>query len=51
MMQQARIMAAKNNPQNPPGYAIKFRRSERHESAYVDLTVPETWNGTAMSME
>ena len=48
MMQQARIMAAKNNPQNPPAYAIKFAVLNGTQSAYVDLNGTGTWNGTAI---
>jgi len=48
LMQQARIMAAKNNPQNPPAYAIKFAVLNGTPSAYVDLNGTGAWNGTAI---
>jgi len=48
LMQQARIMAAKNNPQNPPAYAIKFAVLNGTQSAYVDLNGTGTWNSTAV---
>src|ERR1700681_3279137 len=39
LMQQARIMAAKNNPQSPPTsvYPIRFAVINGAQSAYVDL--------------
>jgi len=48
MMQQARIMAAKNNPQNPPAYAIRYAVLNGAQSAYVDLNGDSTWDGTAV---
>jgi type II secretory pathway pseudopilin PulG len=48
LMQQARIMAAKNNPQIPPAYAIKYAVLNGTQSAYVDLNGSGAWNGTAI---
>jgi len=48
MMQQARIMAAKNNPQVPPAYAIRYAVLNGAQSAYVDLNGDSTWDGTAV---
>src|SRR5882757_3886910 len=48
LMQQARIMAAKNNPQNPPAYAVRYAVLNGAQSAYVDLNGTGTWNGTAI---
>jgi type II secretory pathway pseudopilin PulG len=48
LMQQARIMAAKNNPQNPPAYAVKYAVLNGAQSAYVDLNGNGTWTGTAV---
>jgi type II secretory pathway pseudopilin PulG len=47
LMQQARIMAAKNNPQNPAAYAIKYAVLNGAQSAYVDLNGSGSWSSTA----
>src|SRR3989442_6705956 len=36
LMQQARIMAAKNNPQTPPAYAIHYAVLGWKRIAYID---------------
>jgi prepilin-type N-terminal cleavage/methylation domain-containing protein len=46
MMQQARTMAAKNNPQNPPAYAIKYAVLNGAQSAFVDLNGDGVWNAS-----
>jgi type II secretory pathway pseudopilin PulG len=55
LMQQARIMAAKNNPQNPPVYAIRYGTRAGAQIAYIDLNGDGNWsssvtvNGVTMS--
>src|SRR5256712_6930680 len=44
LMQQARIMAAKNNPQTPPGYAIQYARLGGERIAYLDLNGDGSWS-------
>jgi|ERR1700675_1209464 type II secretory pathway pseudopilin PulG len=46
LMQQARIMAAKNNPQNPPVYAIRYAVINGAQSAFVDLNNNGVWDAT-----
>jgi prepilin-type N-terminal cleavage/methylation domain-containing protein len=57
LMQQARILAAKNNPQNPPTavYPIRFTTVGNARIAYVDMNNTSTWdlnitiNGSAVN--
>jgi Tfp pilus assembly protein FimT len=44
LMQQARILAAKNNPQNPPVYAIRYAVVNGAQVAFVDLNGDGVWN-------
>jgi len=44
LMQQARILAAKNNPQVPPVYAIRYAVLNGAQSAFVDLNGDGIWN-------
>jgi type II secretory pathway pseudopilin PulG len=46
LMQQARILAAKNNPQNPPAYAIRYAVINGAQSAFVDLNGDGIWNAS-----
>ena len=55
LMQQARILAAKNNPQNPPVYPIRYGVLNGAQIAYIDLNGDGAWsssvtvNGVTMS--
>ena len=55
LMQQARIMAAKNNPQNPPVYPVRYGVQNGAQIAYIDLNGDGAWsssvtvNGVTMS--
>lgn len=55
LMQQARILAAKNNPQNPPVYPIRYGVQNGAQIAYIDLNGDGAWsssvtvNGVTMS--
>jgi type II secretory pathway pseudopilin PulG len=44
LMQQARILAAKNNPINPPVYAIRYTVLNGAREAFVDLNGDGVWN-------
>src|SRR5260370_13092517 len=44
LMQQARIMAAKNNPQTPPVYAIRYAVLGGKQIAYIDLNANGAWS-------
>jgi prepilin-type N-terminal cleavage/methylation domain-containing protein len=44
LMQQARMLAAKNNPQNPPVYPIRYGVRNGAQIAYVDLNGDGAWN-------
>ena len=46
LMQQARILAAKNNPQNPPTavYPVRYTVRNRAQIAYVDMNNTSTWD-------
>src|SRR5467141_5070956 len=44
LMQQARIMAAKNNPQIPPVYAIRYAVLGGKQIAYIDLDGNGAWS-------
>jgi len=44
LMQQARILAAKNNPQNPPVYPVRFTTLGSSQIAYVDMNNTSTWD-------
>jgi len=44
LMQQARMMAAKNNPQTPPVYPIRYAVQGGAQIAYVDLNNSSTWD-------
>jgi prepilin-type N-terminal cleavage/methylation domain-containing protein len=44
LMQQARILAAKNNPQNPPVYPIRYAVVNGAQIAYVDMNNNGTWD-------
>jgi len=44
LMQQARILAAKNNPQNPPVYPVRFAVQNGAQVAYVDMNNDGVWN-------
>src|SRR5882757_11295754 len=44
LMQQARIMAAKNNPQTPPVYAIQYAVLGGKQIAYIDLDGNGAWS-------
>jgi type II secretory pathway pseudopilin PulG len=44
LMQQARIMAAKNNPQTPPVYAIRYAVLGGKQIAYIDLNGNGAWS-------
>jgi type II secretory pathway pseudopilin PulG len=46
LMQQARILAAKNNPQNPPTavYPVRFTTRGTAQIAYVDMNNTSTWD-------
>src|SRR5580693_520126 len=44
LMQQARILAAKNNPQNPPVYPIRYAVQNGAQVAYVDMNNDGVWN-------
>jgi prepilin-type N-terminal cleavage/methylation domain-containing protein len=44
LMQQARIMAAKNNPQNPPVYAILYGTFSGKQRAFIDLNGDGVWS-------
>jgi prepilin-type N-terminal cleavage/methylation domain-containing protein len=44
LMQQARMIAAKNNPQIPPAYAIKYAVVNGTQSAFIDLNGDGIWN-------
>jgi type II secretory pathway pseudopilin PulG len=46
LMQQARIMAAKNNPQNPPVYPIRYAVINGAQTAFVDLNNSGTWDAS-----
>jgi prepilin-type N-terminal cleavage/methylation domain-containing protein len=43
LMQQARMMAAKNNPQIPPVYAIRYGTFNGKQRAYIDLNGDGAW--------
>jgi type II secretory pathway pseudopilin PulG len=44
LMQQARILAAKNNPSNPPVYPIRYGVQNGAQIAFVDLNNNGTWD-------
>src|SRR5216683_4447719 len=44
LMQQARIMAAKNNPQTPPVYPIRYGVRNGAQIAYIDLDGDGAWS-------
>lgn len=44
LMQQARIMAAKNNPINPPVYPIRYAVRNGAQIAFVDLNDSGAWD-------
>jgi prepilin-type N-terminal cleavage/methylation domain-containing protein len=44
LMQQARMFAAKNNPQNPPVYPIRYAVLNGAPVAFVDLNGDGAWN-------
>jgi prepilin-type N-terminal cleavage/methylation domain-containing protein len=44
LMQQARILAAKNNPQNPPVYPVRYATVSGAQVAYVDMNNSGTWD-------
>jgi prepilin-type N-terminal cleavage/methylation domain-containing protein len=44
LMQQARMMAAKNNPQVPPAYSIRYAVVSGAQSAFIDLNGDGIWN-------
>jgi type II secretory pathway pseudopilin PulG len=44
LMQQARILAAKNNPINPPVYPIRYGVQNGAQIAFVDLNNNGTWD-------
>ena len=46
LMQQARILAAKNNPQNPPVYPVRFTTRGTAQIAYVDMNNTSTWDSS-----
>ncbi len=46
LMQQARIMAAKNNPQIPPVYAIRYAVLGGKQIAYIDLNGDGSWSSS-----
>ena len=46
LMQQARIMAAKNNPQTPPVYAIQYAVLGGKRIAYIDLNGDGSWSSS-----
>ncbi len=46
LMQQARIMAAKNNPQTPPVYAIRYAVLGGKQIAYIDLNGDGSWSSS-----
>jgi type II secretory pathway pseudopilin PulG len=48
LMQQARIMAAKNNPQNPPVYPVRYAVINGAQSAYVDLNNSSAWDASVL---
>ncbi len=48
LMQQARMMAAKNNPQVPPVYAIRYAVLNGAQSAFVDLNGDGVWSANAV---
>lgn len=55
LMQQARMLAAKNNPQNPSVYAIRYGVKNGRQIAFIDLDGDGSWsssvtiNGVTMS--
>jgi len=44
LMQQARILAAKNNPVNPSVYPVRFAVQNGAQIAYVDMNDDGVWN-------
>jgi len=46
LMQQARLMAAKNNPQTPPVYAIRYGVRGGRQIAYIDLDGNSAWTSS-----
>ena len=46
LMQQARLMAAKNNPQAPPVYAIRYAVRGGRQIAYIDLNGDSAWSSS-----
>ncbi len=46
LMQQARLMAAKNNPQTPPVYAIRYAVRGGRQIAYIDLDGDSAWSSS-----
>lgn len=46
LMQQARMMAAKNNPQSPPVYAILYGVKNGRQIAYIDLNGDGAWSSS-----
>jgi prepilin-type N-terminal cleavage/methylation domain-containing protein len=46
LMQQARLMAAKNNPQTPPVYAIKYAVQGGRQIAYIDIDGNGAWSSS-----
>ena len=46
LMQQARMMAAKNNPQNPPVYPIHYGIKNGRQIAYIDLNGDGNWSSS-----
>jgi len=55
LMQQARILAARTNPQTPPVYPIRYGVKNGRQIAYIDLNNSSDWsssvtiNGVTMS--
>jgi type II secretory pathway pseudopilin PulG len=46
LMQQARILAARTNPQNPPVYAIRYGTRSGRQIAYVDINNDSSWTSS-----
>jgi len=46
LMQQARMLAAKNNPQNPPVYPILYGVKNGRQIAYIDMNGDGNWSSS-----
>jgi prepilin-type N-terminal cleavage/methylation domain-containing protein len=46
LMQQARIMAAKNNPQIPPLYPVRYGVKNGRQIAFVDINNDSSWTSS-----